>query len=350
MTGPTEEAPRAQEAARDAEEAARQTRVARARWLDPAWRATALAWVEEQLARLGLAITGAIEQPHLRPWSTALSVPTNKGRVWFKAGGPGNRYEAALLEALARWGTKGILAPLAVDTDRGWLLLPDGGTRLRETLDGGPGLEPWERVLAGWANVQRELSPRALELVAAGVPDRRPSALAESLPRLIDDPDVDLEDPDRVRLRDLLPAYERWCSELEAFGVPASLQHDDLHDGNVFVGPDGDRIFDWGDASVSHPFGTLLVTFRSIAAHGLGGGSEERRALTRLRDAYLEPWTDVHARASLTAAVPMAMRVAIVGRALSWKGALSGIPVRDHGQWSGNVGGWLMELFEPTPL
>jgi hypothetical protein len=101
---------------------------------------------------------------------------------------------------------------------------------------------------------------------------------------------------------------------------------------------------------VSHPFGTLLVTFRSIAAHGPGGGADEPRALIRLRDAYLEPWTDVHSRASLNAAVPLAMRVAIVGRALSWKCALAGIPERDHGQWSGNVGGWLMELFEPTPL
>jgi hypothetical protein len=44
------------------------------------------------------------------------------------------------------------------------------------------------------------------------------------------------------------------------------------------------------------------------------------------------------------------MRVAIAGRALSWKGALSGIPPHDHGAWAGNVGGWLLELFEPTPL
>jgi hypothetical protein len=332
------------------EEADRQTETARARWLDPAWRTAALGWVEEQLARLRLTVTGAIEQPHLRPWSTALSVPTTGGRVWFKAGGPGNRYEAALLDALARWDTRGVLAPLAVDVDRGWLLLPDGGARLREAIDDGPGLDQWERVLGGWGRIQRELSPRAAELIAVGVPDRRPHVLARALIHLVDDPAVQLQGPDRARLRDLLPTYDRWCAELEAFGVPASLQHDDLHDGNVFVGPDGDRIFDWGDSSVSHPFGTLLVTFRSIAAHGLGGGAAERRALVRLRDAYLEPWTDAHSRASLTAAVPVAMRVAIVSRSLSWQGALAGIPVHDHGPWSGHVGGWLMELFEPTPL
>lgn len=344
MTDPAPEVPRR------IEEANRQTETARARWLDPAWRTAALGWVEEQLARLGLAVVGAIEQPHLRPWSTALSVPTNDGRVWFKAGGPGNRYEAALLDALARWNSGGVLAPLAVDVDRGWLLLPDGGTRLREAIADGPGLDHWERVLGGWGRLQRELSPRAEELISLGVPDRRPHVLAQALIDLVDDPAVELQEPDRARLRDLVPTFDRWCAELEAFGVPASLQHDDLHDGNVFVGPAGDRVFDWGDSSVSHPFGTLLVTFRSLADKGLGTDETERRALRRLLDAYLEPWTDFHSRERLTAAGRLAMRVAIVGRSLSWQGALAGVPPRDHGPWAGYVGGWLMALFEPTPL
>ena len=331
-------------------EAARQTETARQRWLDPTWRAAVLAWVEDRLGILGRRITGPVEQPHIRPWSTAMAVPTDAGLLWFKAGGPGNAYEARLLDALSRWGTPGILAPLEIDVDRGWLLLADGGTRLRETLDGGPGLAAWERVLREWADIQRALSPRAPELLAVGVPDRRPAVLARELATLIEDPAVELEADDRARLRTLLPDYVRWCAELDTLGVEPSLQHDDLHDGNVFVGPAGDRIFDWGDASIAHPFGTLLVTFRSIADRGLGGGEDERRALVRLRDAYLEPWTAEHSRADLEAAVPLAMRVAIVGRALSWKEALTGIPPHDHGPWSGYTGGWLMELFEPTPL
>jgi hypothetical protein len=76
-----------------------------------------------------------------------------------KAGGPGNRYEAALLGALASWRMPNLLEPLAVDTDRGWLLLPDGGTRLRETLDGGPGVDAWWRILPEWAEPQLSLAP-----------------------------------------------------------------------------------------------------------------------------------------------------------------------------------------------
>jgi hypothetical protein len=329
------------------EEAALQTQTARTRWLDPEWRSTVLTWIEDQLGSRGREVTGTVEQPHIRPWSTAMSVPTEGGLVWFKAGGPGNRYEARLLDALARWRAPGILEPLAVDPERGWLLLPDGGTRLRDTLDGGPGVEAWLRILPEWAELQRDLEPRVDELVAIGIPDLRPSSLPDRLAELVDDPWVSLPADDRARLRDLLPTIATWCAELAAAGIASSLQHDDLHDGNVFVGPDRDRFFDWGDSSVAHPFGTLLVTLRSIDSRGLGEPDALTRALARLQDAYLEPWTASHTRAELAVAVPLAMRLAIIGRAMSWHRALSGIPPDDQGEWAGNVGGWLMDLFEP---
>jgi hypothetical protein len=330
-----------------AAEAARQTETARTRWLDPAWRSTVIAWVAAQLSRHGERITGPVEQPHIRPWSTAMAIPTGSGLAWFKAGGPGNRYEAALLEALSRWQTPNILEPLAVDTERGWLLLPDGGTRLRETLDGGPGIEAWLRILPEWGAIQRGLAPRADELVVLGVPDLRPELLSERLADLVADPGVAWGPGEQARVQGLAPVVETWCTELAIAGIAPTLQHDDLHDGNVFVGDAGDRFFDWGDASVAHPFGTLLVTFRSIASRGLDAPEAPATALARLRDAYLEPWTATHSRAELDHAVPLAMRLAIIGRALSWHRALTEIPPRDHGEWAGNVAGWLLDLLEP---
>ena len=72
-------------------------------------------------------------------------------------------------------------------------------------------------------------------------------------------------------------------------GVTGSLQHDDLHDANVFVADGRHRFFDWGDASVAHPFLSLLVPLR-VAADALGVPNGDR-VLLRLRDAYLEPWS-----------------------------------------------------------
>jgi hypothetical protein len=324
----------------------RETQTARRRWLDPGWLAQVASWVGDRLADEHLSVTGPFEQPHIRPWSTAISVPTTGGRIWFKAGGPGNRYEAALLQLLSVWEVRGVLRPLAIDVDRAWILLPDGGERLRDGLHGGPGLEAWARILPEWAALQRSLAPRADELVAAGVPDLRPDVIPGRLETMLDDRGLVMADAERRRLRGLLPAIASLSADLNAAGIPASLQHDDLHDGNVFVGEAGDRFFDWGDASVAHPFGTLLVTLRSIADRGLGDAAATRRALDHLRDAYLEAWTGEHSRAELAAVVPIAMRLAIIGRAFSWHRALTGIPLDDQGEWAGAPAAWLMDLFE----
>ncbi|MFJ6199858.1 phosphotransferase family protein [Micromonospora sp. NPDC092111] len=321
-------------------------------WADPQWRTTALDWVAGHLDRHGRRVTGPVEA-RVRPWSLVWQVPTDAGPYWFKANNPGTRYEAVLLAELARRTPGRVLDPVAVDTGRGWSLLPDGGPSLRDLPEPDPGR--WEGVLAEYADLQRAVAGGAGELVALGVPDQRPEVLPALLAGLLDDRAALLLDAEggldpatHARLREHLPRFAEDCRRLAAGGVPATLQHDDLHDGNIFVTPaDGYRFFDWGDASVAHPFGTLLVTLRSVAhTCSLPGGDP---VLLRLRDAYLEPWTDRHDRATLREVAGLAMRVATVSRALSWRRALD---TTDPGraEYAEAVPGWLGELFAPLPV
>ena len=53
------------------------------------------------------------------------------------------------------------------------------------------------------------------------------------------------------------------------FGIPETIQHDDLHDGQVFVQDGRYLLLDWGDACVSHPFFTLAVTLDGVIAWGV---------------------------------------------------------------------------------
>jgi hypothetical protein len=78
-------------------------------------------------------------------------------------------------------------------------------------------------------------------------------------------------------------------------------------------------VLDWGDASISHPFASLVVTFRFL---------EERTKLTpddpwfaRLRDAYLEPWGR-----GLDDAFALAFRVGTVARAIAYIRQRAAIP------------------------
>ncbi|MEH0842945.1 aminoglycoside phosphotransferase family protein [Micromonospora sp. CPCC 205711] len=322
-------------------------------WSDPRWADDALAWVTGQLTPLGRRVTGPVE-PRVRPWSLVWQVPTDAGPVWFKANNPGTRHEAALLAELARTAPGGVLEPLALDLRRGWSLLPDGGPSLRAVLAGDRDLTRWEGVLPAYADLQRATAPRVDAMLAAGVPDHRPEVLPALFESLLDDTGsllIGAEDglapAGYERLRAHRAGYAADCRRLAGFGIPATIQHDDLHDGNVFAADDGYRFFDWGDASVAHPFGTLLVTLRSVAdGFALGPGDP---ALARLRDAYLEPWTDRYDRGDLREAAALAMVVTTVSRSLSWRRALDS-PDPSRTEYAAAVPGWLEELFAPAPL
>lgn len=283
-----------------------------------------------------------------RPWSLVARIPTADGPLWFKESRAGTRYETYLLEALAGWAPGAVLAPIAVDHSRGWSLLPDGGTTVYEA-GGPPDAGQWERILSGHAELQRHLVVRVPDMLAAGVPDQRANRLMAQFDSLIDSYRASVHQG----VVDLRPQLERRSAALAASAVPASLQHDDLHGNNVFV---TGQVFDWGDSAISHPFTVLLTSLR-IAAKQLGVGLNDP-SVSRLRDAYLEPWSDLANKAALIDDVDNAVELGKIGRALAWTRALapstataatltSAAASLETEDFSETVPGWLAQLLEP---
>jgi hypothetical protein len=325
----------------------------RATWLDRSWRDAALEWAVEQLGRAELEPDGEPEQPHVRVWSTAFRLPLRGGgAAWLKSVGPGSAQEPVIAGALGRWTPEHVLVPLAVEPARRLLLLPDGGRTLRSS---GGDLTGWSAMLQAYARLQLDLVPRAEALLCLGVPDTRPGGLSGLVDDLFADDEAQLVGRSgglaaEVRRRllagrgDLVAA----CRELADGGVPATLQHDDLHDANVFVGDGRYRFFDWGDASVSHPFLSLLVALRMAGrALGLPDGDP---GLHRLRDAYLEPWSRYGSPRELRRQCDLALRVAPLARAITWRRILRGVHEDERTEWAESVPGWTAEYLEPGPL
>ncbi|MEV6087524.1 phosphotransferase [Streptomyces parvulus] len=178
---------------------------------------------------------------------------------------------------------------------------------------------------------------------AAGRP-RRPRHLAPRRPR---PPRRQPAGRSRTaRLRELRPRLPDWCAELASLGVPDSLDHADLHDGQVLrPRPGRFTFFDWGDALVSHPFAGLTVPARRAREdHGPG-------ILPRLRDAYLEPWTGAgRSTADLRRAVSLAWRLSALGRAAAY-GRLFPTTSGTTGAATAEAGArCLLELLDDPPL
>ena len=325
-----------------------------ATWRDARWRAGALEWASERLAERGLALDGEPEQPHIRAWSTAFRLPVGGGAVWLKSVGPGSAQEPALAGALGEWAPEHVLVPLAVHRERRLMLLPDGGTTLRDA-GGATSVEAWEAMLRDYAQLQVELLARTRDLLALGVPDLRPERLPEQVVGLLDDDEFQLRDRPggltseaRDGVLAGLEEYAELCRRLVDSGIPATLQHDDLHDANVFVGDGRHRFFDWGDASVAHPFLSLCVPLR-VAGQAIGVPNGDP-VLLRLRDAYLEPWSAYGSPAALRELADTALRVSTLPRAMTWRRILRGVHPAERAEWQDAVPWWTAQYLEPGIL
>lgn len=319
-------------------------------WEQPGWYDAMLSWSREQL---GLRSISLARQPVLvkaRTWACVYLLPTSAGSVYFKAVNWRFQHEIALTETLFRVAPAASTAVLAADRSLGWMLLGDAGSMLRGLVTTAADLHHWETVLPMYAQLQIDAASRADELVLLGVPDRRLRHLPRLYPMILDRSLLRLGEGSGVteneleRLAALQPTVEALCAELAAVGLPETAQHDDLHDNNVFVLDGQYRVCDWGDACVSHPFFTLLVTLNSVSDRlGLPATSPE---IARLRDAYIEPWTAFAPRRELLGALPAALRLAMLSRALTWRMVLLEATPEAAAELGNGMAAWARELLE----
>jgi hypothetical protein len=318
-------------------------------WTHPDWTARAHNWIRAELEKQGVQATGPPEQPHIRPWSTVLHVPTDVGMLYFKASTAALRHEAALTRILAGWLPESMPRVLAADAERGWLLLADGGMRLRDVLKSDPDIRHWERPLSVYAGLQIECSGRVDSLLRVGLPDRRLAKLPALFEALLNDSDGlglgrrdGLSPEEYQRLKGFYGLLERLCEQLAAYAIPETLDHGDFHDGNIFVQNGRYLLFDWGDSSVTHPFFSLRATLVSLE-HTLGL-TEASRWLERLATCYLDPWTAYETMRGLEAAYRLSQRLAPIIAALRWRAALSGADVNARSSYGYAIPSLLREL------
>ena len=284
-----------------------------------------------------------------RPWAEIWRLDTTTGRWWLKVNAAGTAYEARLLPELARAGSSLVPDSRSHPTEP-WCLVADAGQSARDALRGaepGARIGFWTGVVAEYADLQRSAEPAALRSV--GLPDLSAGAMLDRFDEVASD--------QRWFTADVAPELSRNDWELlgrcrpqlaeAAAGLadarPATVQHDDLHDANVFGGPGGVRIIDWGDASLTHPFGTLLITLDVLAAQ-LECPRDDPQ-LSPVRDAYLEVWrTEGESTAELHRELDLAVRTGGLARAAAWRRALGSPEAAQQLDFADAVAHWMVRL------
>jgi hypothetical protein len=270
--------------------------------------------------------------------------------VWLKAPGPYTVFEIGLYELLHRAAPDRILDPLATDTERGWMLLPDGGVPVGEQVGDAGLVDALVEILPAYAQLQRDLIPHVDGLLASGVPDMRPAIMPDRFDEALRSAERYAANNGHGATFDRLVAargpFAADCARLALAPGAPSLDHNDLHAWNIFSGP---RFYDWGDSAIAHPFTTMLVTLRSVR-HQLGITTGDDRRLIRLRDAYLEVFTDLAPRAELVETLELACRVGKVIRSVVWDRTVAVMSDDEAGDYASAPFEWLATILQDAYL
>jgi hypothetical protein len=317
-------------------------------WQQPDWQAEAKAWIRSALGKNDLQLIGEIEQPHIRQWSTVMTVPTSDGTLFFKASSALLDYETVLTDYLARFRPEISPELLGIDFKRHWMLMRDAGTPLRHFIRSEKSIALWRDVLPLYVNLQKDLTNHRTQLLALGVMDRRLAKLPALFEDLIVDKSAMLLDQEEsltsdeyARLKDFGPAFGRMCEKLASFGIPETIHHDDFHDGNIFVRPGKITFTDWGESAVTHPFFTLVVMMRGVD-NSIGVDYSPESGL--VRDMYLEQWTSHGSLEELKSIAKLAQRIGHVNRALTWKISLDEMPEELRAEYAIAVPSYLKDF------
>jgi len=275
----------------------------------PGWFEQADHWIHFQLDRLGIQVTGSVEQ-YRQGWNTSclLRVPTNQGWFYFKAGFEASPGEAVLTQALAQRWPQHVVQPLALDISRNWMLNKDiRGDKVVTDLKR---LPAFARVIADlqldslndidtWKSMGCRQVTLADYLQVCENPEVFRSRLQEGGGRLSDD-----------EWKKLLRALQNLavdCQVLAESDLPMTLVHTDFRDDNLVFNNGRYHILDWSEAVFSHPF---LVLGRIMTDHRLSMRAEHRSIVTmnigdelfrQILDAYLAPFAAKYPEANLPA-------------------------------------------------
>jgi hypothetical protein len=312
----------------------------------PGWRDEAESWVRERVAEGGGQLVGDITQPRVRPWSTQLVVPTDLGRLWFKANCPALRFEPTVHAVLARLDPCQVDPPFALDAERGWVVTLDRGPTLGDSHEAT--LDDWQAVVRVAGALQRQVAEGREELLATGLPDCAPhtvpdryAGLIEALAALPPPHPSHLEQGAVRRLRDGAALVEEAARTLEAGPMPpASFQHGDLHPGNAFAVEGGLRVFDFGDAQWAHPLESLAVPWGWLHRH-------PALPWPSVVEAYASVWADVVEPAELDRLFAAAVVTQAVNRALTWWGAIADAADAELVDWGDRPRFFLELALEP---
>ena len=236
--------------------------------------------------------------------------------VFLKSANEAAFFESHLTAYLSKNFPDTTVELLAANHKSNWIIMKKlPGVLLRNTKS----MNAYELMVRNYTILQQQIMPNVNEILSLGVIDRRLPILRKEIN---DNLELlcatGLDEEETLAILSIKPELLSMCEEMVGI-FPDTLDHGDLHSGNVFVEDNSFRFFDWGDASITHPFLSIRVFWNSLYEL-LEEDTDENwmMKISEFRPTYLDMWKDYAPLNVLKRQLFLAEQVGCVYRALSW--------------------------------
>jgi hypothetical protein len=214
----------------------------RARWERPGWLELLLVELDRELASLGRARQGPVEQTLHTSVTGMIRAGTTDGPLWVKCIPAMFQHEPLVVRELGKLMPGAV--PSSVCTGGGWWAAEEFPP---------PNSRPVGDPLQVLTELQLRSAPIADDLRRQGCPEVQLSELPDAALAALEQA-AHLPDPLRQEIDAGADTLRFACARLGGLGLPLTVVHGDMSPMNTCWSRDGWLIFDWTDACLSHPF------------------------------------------------------------------------------------------------
>jgi len=253
---------------------------------------SAVTWAQEFLERTGYSLEGEPQLIHDLPWSKVFCFHTAYGQIYLKIPAEVFAHESVLFNFLSKEGILHIPKIISYNPSLKCFLMKDAGNPLRENLKKNFDLLLTSHTLRTYANIQVICIDYVDQLLNVGVNDWRLAKLPSLYNTFITNHTLfeseGLNYDEIKQLENLSGTFQILCERLSALGIPETLEQGDFHDNNILVRDQEVTISDFGDASISHPFFSIISFLDSLQRNHSFNKQDPNYII--LRNCYLQKW------------------------------------------------------------
>lgn len=230
-------------------------------------------WAVQVLVSRGFKPTFSFEKVQKTAWSSVSRILTDVGFFYLKQTPPLLSLEPQVICLLHHHFAPRIPEVIDYNSDLNCFLMREMGVNFYH-FKKNPKRKKWiSEAIKQYKIIQKKSIPLINSFLALGVPDWRVVNLPTLFNNLIAQENLLLEDgisrDELIKLSSLSSKCLKLCDQLSQFSISETLDHCDLHGGNILIEEKTDEIaiIDWGETVITHPFFSLIFFLRNLTEY-----------------------------------------------------------------------------------